>query len=351
MSFCSSDPDRSECKKQRLNLSTQAYDVVENDRSAFKASKLPDFINRIFLYYYPEADASISITLNRLQGMLRQQLAEVLGDESTKKRVMDALLEQEETRLIEKTKSYGKGTGINFNLNKRVFEYLTSPESECAEEKYYGRRHRGSYIKSVVEEYARLPYVQRERIYFTPFMEEIASAVQRQCQLRVVTGAENIYSVYPYKVLLDPLSTANYLVGHSRRYNFPEEDLRPCSFRISALSSVKAEKSKSAFLKQDRRRELVQSIARRGVQFMSTEEEEIHVRLTETGKVKFQRQVHLRPALVRQQENIFVFQCTSAQAQFYFFKFGEDAEILRPEGLREKFKAMYERAALVYESI
>lgn len=345
----SNDPDSSGNKKQHLNLSTQAYEVMQNDMFAFKAPTRPYFINRIFLYYYPEADASISMALDRLRGVLMQKLTEVPGDEKTKKRVMSALLKQEETRLIEKTKSYEKGVSFKFDLNKNAFEYLEKSGSEYAEKKYYGR-HRGSYIKCVVEEYARLPYVQRERIYFTPFMEEIASAVQRQCQLRVVTGTEKIYSVYPYKVLCDPLSTANYLVGHSRRYSCPEENLRPCSFRISVLSSVKAEKSKSAFLKQDRRKELAQSIARRGVQFMSTEEEEIHVRLTETGKIKFQRQVHLRPAPVRQQENVFAFQCTAAQAQFYFFKFGEDAEILRPESLREKFKAMYERAASVYEN-
>lgn len=349
MSFGGSNPDGSENNKQRLNLSVQAYEVIQSDMFAFGEEKLSRFINCIFQYYYPEADASISRALNRLQGNLKQQLTEVRGDETTKRRVMDALLKQEEARLTEKARSYGKGKPVIFGLRKNNFEYLTKADSECAEEKFYDYRQ-GKYIKSVLEEYARLPYVQRERIYYTPRMEEIDHAIRAKCQLRVETGTRKVYSVYPYQVLCDPLSTANYLVGYSRRYSYPEDGLRPCSYRISALADVKAEKSKSAFLKQDRRKQLEQSIASRGVQFMASEEEEIHVRLTETGKDKYQRQVHLRPTRVREQEDVFVFQCTAAQAEFYFFKFGADAEIILPVSLREKLKSMYEQAASAYES-
>ena len=124
--------------------------------------------------------------------------------------------------------------------------------------------------------------------------------------------------------------------------------MRPCSFRISALDSIKAEKSKSAFLKEERRKELSQIISSRGVQFMCGGEEEVCVRLTEAGKVKLQRQIHLRPVLVNHGEDVFVFRCTAAQAEFYFFKFGADAEILKPAPLRERFKEMYERAFFTY---
>ena len=349
MSFSGGGLYYAENNKQHLNLSVQAYEVIQSDMFTFREEKLSGFINRIFESYSPAAEASVSRTLNRMQGDLAQLLEGIKGDNKTKERIIEVLLQKEKNRLIEKSLSYEKGKAFKFWLNKKNLVYLTEAESECGEENYYAD-HRGKYIKSVLEEYTRLPYVQRERIYFSPFIEEIKSAVQKQCQLRVMTGNDKVYSVYPYEILCDYLSTANYLVGYSKRYSHPEDDMRPCSFRISALVSVKAEKSKSAFLKADQRKELSRTIAARGVQFMSTEGKEIHVRLTEAGKVKFQRQVHLRPAFIRRQENIYVFQCTEAQAQFYFFKFGEDAEILQPEALREKFKTMYERAASVYES-
>ena len=78
-------------------------------------------------------------------------------------------------------------------------------------------------------------------------------------------------------------------------------------------------------------------------------EAEIHVKLTKAGVNKYRRQTHLRPPLVRELDGTYVFRCTTAQAEFYFFKFGKDAEILLPMDLRERFKSMYEAAANIYQ--
>lgn len=350
MSFTSGGLVYAENNKQHLNLSAQAYEVIQNDMFTFGEEKLSGFINRIFEQYAPVAEASVSRTLNRRRDELTQLFERIAGDEKTKERIRKMLLQRTKDRLVEKALSYEKGRAFKFWLNKRNLIYLTEAESECGEEEYYGD-HRGKYIKSVLEEYARLPYVQRERIYFSPFVEVVRSAIGEQHQLRIVTGRDMVYSVYPYEIFCDPLSTANYLVGYSKRYSHPEDDLRPCSFRISALSSIKEEKSKSAFLKEEKRRQLAQTVASRGVQFMSSEEEEIQVKLTFSGETKYHRQVHLRPTLVRrigEKKDIFVFQCTAAQAEFYFFKFGADAEILQPPGLREKFITLHRNALNIY---
>ena len=219
----------------------------------------------------------------------------------------------------------------------------------CKEDKYYDNK-RGKYIKCVLEEYARLPYIEREKIYLTPFITEIEKAIHDKKQLRVTTEKGAIYNVYPYDISSDPLSTANYLVGYSQQDDNPDAELRPCSFRISALKHVKISKSKSAFIPKEKQKNLSKLVASRGVQFLISTEEEIHVRLTDSGRHKYYRQSHLRPTLVEEQEgNIFVFRCTNAQAEFYFFKFGKDAEILFPAELREKFKSMYQSAADIYK--
>lgn len=346
MAFLNGGSDCEKNNKQHLNLSIQAREVLEYDRYTFGCKGISTIINRVFQYYAPDAQASVSLRLNCLRGQLARLLLDV-KDEKTKKRVTELLLENEKCRLLAAAGSYEKGIGIKFWLNNKNLSYLTEPDSECHEEQYY-EEHRGKYIKSVLEEYARLPYVKRERVYFSPFIQEINTALRRHCQLRVRTGNKTSYSVYPHGIFCDPLSTANYLVGFSKRYDHPEDNMRPCSFRISALDSIKAEKSKSAFLKEERRKELSQIISSRGVQFMSGGEEEVCVRLTEAGKVKLQRQIHLRPVLVNHGEDVFVFRCTAAQAEFYFFKFGADAEILKPAPLRERFKEMYERAFFTY---
>jgi hypothetical protein len=346
MAFAAGDKDTAENNKQHINLSMQAYEVVMSDMFTFGEEKLSGFINTIFAHYSPVAKASVSRSLNTLRGELDKWLSGIPGDERTKTRIINGLVIQRRNRLIEQASSYGSGKAFKFWLNKENLTYLTEENSECGEEAYYGKR--GKYIKSVIEEYTRLPYVQRELIYFQPSVEKIRCAIRDERQLRVVTGADSVYGVYPCDILCDPLSTANYLVGYCKRYALADEEKQPCSFRLSALKSVKVERSKSAFLKAGERKELAQKIASRGVQFMAGSETEIHVKLTEAGLYKYRRQTHLRPVLVRKENECFVFQCTVAQAEFYFFKFGKDAEIILPVSLREKFRLMYEEAAGVY---
>lgn len=349
MAFVIKDDDKVDNNKQHLNLSTLAYEVILSDMFAFGEEKLSGFINTVFEYYYPIAEASIARTLNRLKGDLSKIMSDIPGDEYTKDRILNRLLLQRKSDLMERTESYESGKSFKFWLNKNNLEYLTEFSSECDEDKYYSRR--GKYIKSVLEEYARLPYVERERIFFSPFIDAIKYAISEEKQLRVVADTGKIYSVYPYDILCDPLSTANYLVGYCKRYDHSETDeKRPCSFKISALRSIKVERSKSAFLKDCERKQLSKVIASRGVQFMVGNEAEIHVRLTSTGVQKYRRQTHLRPPLVAKLDHeTFVFQCTTAQAEFYFYKFGRDAEILLPADLRTRFAQMYENASEIYK--
>lgn len=346
--------------KQHLNLSPLAREIMDYDMLTFHAEARSGFLNRVFRNYYPLAEASISLILNRMQNDLFRLLSDVSGDERIRQQIVDKFLAKEAQRLRKKAASYGKGAGFKFWLNADNFRYLTQPNSECNENIHYASP--GKYIKSVLEEYARLPYVEREKIYFAESFITIENAVRgtdpfnpsrspRAYQLRVITDSGIAYNVYPYKILQDPLSTANYLVGYSRQYDKPEEEKRPCSFRISALNNITAEKSKSAFLKEQEKKYLEQCILSRGVQFLVGEQNEIKIRLTKVGLEKYHRQTHLRPLLSRENNgNIYTVNCTLAQAEFYFFKFGSDVEILSPPNLREKIISMYENAANVYKN-
>ena len=352
MAFTFISEDHIGSNKQHINLSVYAYEIIQNDMFTFNEEKLSHFINSIFGYYYPKADASISLVLNHFRGELSKLLSSVPGDKDNQKRVLNRLVSKKEEELCKHVNSYEKGISFKFWLNKCNFEYLTDKNSECDEDKYYENK-RGKYIKCVLEEYTRLPYIEREKIYFTPFITEIENAIQAENGkrlLKVITEKKAVYSVYPYAILNDPLSTANYLVGYSQRYDNPDDELRPCSFRISALKSIKMLKSKSASLRKEKWEDLSKLIASRGVQFLIDREEEILVRLTSSGIHKYYRQSHLRPTLIEKRNgNVFVFCCTNSQAEFYFFKFGEDAEILFPIELRKKFKSMYQKAANIYQ--
>lgn len=78
-------------------------------------------------------------------------------------------------------------------------------------------------------------------------------------------------------------------------------------------------KKQKRILEKSMHEKLSKAISSRGVQFMATEED-IQVRLSAAGKTKYRRQLHLRPTLIRNdgpENDIFVFNCTAAQAEFY----------------------------------
>ena len=91
-------------------------------------------------------------------------------------------------------------------------------------------------------------------------------------------------------------------------------------------------------------------IANRNVQFLAGSDEQILVRLTEDGVRKYQSQIYLRPSCSQAitGEGDYSFFCTPRQAEYYFFKFGKDAEILSPPGLRERFLSLYADALKTY---
>ena len=351
MAFTCTNPDIASTDKQRLNLSSGAKEIIHIDMFTFGEEHPATFLNRIFRNYYEEAEASIARRLDAMEGELNEAFHKI-SDSRIRKKILDVqtdilheLKSMKQAELEKKAHSYKKGEKSSvFTLNKDLFDYLTV---DCEEDRYYTSR--GQYVKSVIEEYTTLPYVEREKVYYKDRIDDITTAIQEKAQLKITTENGNTFRVYPYKVLSDPLHTANYLVGCSKPFDASDEyELLPCSFRISAIKAVTIIKSKSSFLVDKRWKELDEDIKKRGIQYMIGKDVEIHVRLTEAGKNKYRRQVHLRPMYTQKKEDVYIFNCTKAQAEFYFFKFGSDAEILSPVDLRDKFALMYKDAAAVY---
>lgn len=353
MAFHNNHADRVGDQKQHLNLSVYAYDVIHSDMLLFDNQKITNFLNLIFDHYRLDAEASISLVLGRYRSELDDIFSKIKTEDKTKKVIIDTFVERKKNMLINKAAQYEKGNYFKFYLNKKNFEYLTGDKSDCDEpdcneNDYY--KNCGQYIKSVIEEYARLPYVERERIYYKERISIIEKAIKEKKQLHIITGSKKIYYVYPYKILQDPLATTNYLVGFSYSDIRSKEQKIPCSFKIAALQTVKM-KTDNGKITAKEEAFLEQKIERRGVQFMVGEETRIRIRLTEAGVYRYNRYIHLRPAVSEIQEpNIYVFNCTETQAQFYFFKFGADAEVLEPERLRKHFQEMYRDAANLYHS-
>lgn len=348
-------------RRIHLNLSEFAYYIIEQDSFSFNIGNISKFANTVFNNYYKFADASISSKIEYEKEKLSAFLdATEKGKKAKEKLDRDLLnviiniFQKYKTKAIQdKNNNYGKGhqTKIWLNRHNSYTLYISD------DDKYYKGKY-SWYIKALLEEYARKPFVERERIVFSDYINTIEGALKNTNNvtlLSVVTDKNKKYYIYPYAVMTDPLHTANYLVGYSKTN---DTEKIPCSLRISAIRSLENLQRQSGNLTLEEKETLREKIALRGVQFLIGEEKDIIVKMNDSGKEKYNRLRHLRPKYIEIKENDedndeyrheYKFNCTEAQAEFYFLKFGKDAKIISPESLRDKFKKSYKEAFELYE--
>ncbi|MGN0292940.1 MAG: hypothetical protein ACI4D3_02935, partial [Lachnospiraceae bacterium] len=266
MAFC--DQGSSD-RKQYLNLSMEAWEIINYDQCRFASTDsknpklaLSTFLNQIFHNYYEAADASIALQAENYAQKLREILSDgedrsglrkksstsrgrKTGSGTSGKKSIETMENAENTdraenidslentnsventdsidrtiekltaayveKLREKSTSYPKGKGEKFRLNQENFTYLTDVDSECQEELYYSSI--GQYLKALFEEYASLTHLQREAVYYRTILENIQQAFDSNSAVRVTHVRNYQFEFQPYKVVSDLSSTYHYLIG------------------------------------------------------------------------------------------------------------------------------------------
>lgn len=338
----------------RLRLSRTAEEVIAYDMGIFEEKSRAAFINNVLSNFYEDANSSIG----RKMMQYKEELLGVKGCNESDV-FYKSLVAQEKKRLMDLADSYDKpeknANSDPIRLRDELFEYLTESGANT-EDKYYLSIPK--YCRAMMEEYARLPYTARELIYFKKeIVAPINDAIRNGYQLFLTTGLRNNDSAYhssyffvPYKLMTDPLSTSNYLTGYSYRADQGKRDKKMCSFKLSKLIRVKKETSRSAFLSKDDIADIQEAIEQKGVMFLIADSrEDVVVRLTEAGRNMFKTQIHMRPVPTKIDENEYTFSCSTVQARNYFFKFGKDVEVIKPEFLREQFIQEYNNALKAYD--
>ena len=334
--------------KQHINLSTMAYEIIQNDmRSFMENPSKSGFLNRIIEEYKDYADASISTAIARKHGTLKQ-LLKGIPSSTEKEKIIRKLLKQYEEELQKQASSYPKGVYVKFRLNKKNFSMLF--EEKCSEDHYYDSQ--GKYIKAIVEEYAQKSPLERERIFFGERLSFIQSCIDGGLLLKVKTRKNWMYEVKPYAIRVDGSGLYHYLVGITTSPADPTGIPKISSFRISFLKDVvsRPKSYRSGKVTQAEIVQIEKELQQKGVQFLLEDADDIVVRLDEQGRKMFATQLHLRPIPVSIEENgLYHFFCTQSQITYYFFKFGVHAEIISPNKLRRQFAQQYIEAAKLYD--
>ena len=352
--------------KQRINLSDHAYNILINDKNVFSSDDTSkdlehkitsDIINQIFLNFKMRAKSSIAYRLAERRAELNQLLS-ALQLNTDQNIVVDALLQRYKEELITETAFFlkEKGHSLNIRLHDASIEYLVLHEGK--DEAEYYNDNIGLYLKAVIEEYANLPYIEREKIFYKQNYETMLLGKSDGNMLKLtmkkpvmIEGVKktNIIYVKPYDVLPDNGRLYNYLAGNCSQNK--EGPWRPQSIRLTSILKCEHTEKHSPLRNKA---EIKEQLRTKGVQYLSSEvaNERIVVQFTPKGEQMYKTMLHQRPLYTFRQEGegIYEFNCTRRQAEVYFFKFGQDVKIIFPEDFAQFFYCKYESAARQYET-
>lgn len=326
-------------QKIRIALSDRARITMCEDMEVFGTFKAATFINTVFNNYKNEAKSSISLYLQQREIELDRLFTGTELDAMSKRIAMDQILSVEKNTIINKISEYNtsKGKSKLYHINDSNVEYLLE---DCDENQYYSRP--GLYMRSVIEEYCSLPFIKRERIYRKNIYEIIERACQEKKILKIKAnyyGKDQLFYVYPYKIVPDSFHTQSYLVCYSRKADEEEKDKIVASFSMARVSPPTM-LTKTFHLNKQEILNIESQISNYSPAFLVGKPEQIKVKLTKKGKQSYQTRLYSRPEKIESlsSDDIYVFDCTQQQIYDYFFSFGANAEIISPEYLRNKFK-------------
>ncbi len=337
--------------KIRISLSDKALITLTDDMNIFSESKLSRFMNIIFENFRSEAKSSIFSYLEQRKIELDNLFVSVELDNDSTENMKNQLLKKEENELLTIKEKYSKNRSNSrlYHINKDNIDFLVN---NCNENLFFSSP--GLYMKCVIEEYCSLPFIKRERIYQKKIYDKIEYACKEQLILKITTpyqGKQQVFIVYPYKIVSDPSDTQEYLTCYSQKDTDNAKDKVLASFSMARLTTVSVLKSKFHLTIKEISY-INENITKYSSAYLLGKPEEIHVRLTEKGKRSYQTRLYSRPTKNKEfsHDDVYVFFCSEHQIFNYFFPFGADAEILKPLSLRDKFIKAYANALDIYKS-
>ncbi len=330
--------------KIHINLSSYAMSIIDDDMFTFGVNNKSTFINIVFENYKEDATSSISIKTEEYKTKLNLLLCNFSNN--TKESIIDTLSKEYKMKL-QKSITSEKGVGIKIRLNNNNTKYLID---DFFEEGTNYSQSIGKYLKAIIEEYCRKPYITREKIFFKDKYELIKSAIEDKKRILLWHKSyDTKHIILPFSITQDNNNLYNYIVG----FEITDQDIKSKKIFVMRLSNiqeiritpVRASISKNDVLK------IQNALQDKGVQFLSQDMNTYKIRFSDSGLNKYNSIHHLRPNYTHvDSDGIYTFICTSSQFEFYFFKFGADAEVIEPAEMREKFVTMYQAAANLYKN-
>lgn len=197
------------------------------------------------------------------------------------------------------------------------------------------------YVKCFLESFARLPFIEQERLILKKEIHCIESAIKNKKALWLkFKGTPKV--ITPICISPAKEGTFQYLIGI--------EEGALVSIRLSRIEKIKA-MGKADRISENIKNRIDESLSEFGPTFVVEPPVTVKVRFTtQEGLGSYLYSVMHRPMhCAIEDENVFVFNCSETQALYFFFRFAGEAEILEPKSLRDKFRTLYQAGLNNYQ--
>ena len=355
--------------RQRVNLSNNALSVIKADQIFLpkKWQSTSGYINAVFEEYYEHSNASIGYLSQKYKDGLVSTLSNLRKkNPQTVDSVIDKLTNEYYHNLSVSMKDYpSENPKVIIRLNDHVYDLLYNPPLPDIET-YNGA---GRYLKAVIEDFVDKPLYIREEVYFSEIYNRIENAISlsqclvlkyssgvTDCSATLQNGVNHIFK--PYKIIVDKERQCTYCVGYAHKKKEAgskkrEEPFKPFSFKLSRIKNIRPINRPSGKLTHEEQNILESIILSRGILYLDDEPEDITIRFSPYGKNLYNSISHQRPNIIEEacdgKFTICRFRCPAKQAENYFFKFGNNIEVMNPPKLRNWFKNSYKKAYDLYD--
>lgn len=356
-------------QKQRINLSARSFDVLQLDKAAYDdTGSRTGFLNELLRRCTPVSEASIDSAVTQyrrhLEDVTEKSLRKNEAESAILRKGLDSIVKDYEKSLTERALSWPSGESLLFRLSNDncVAFYGDSFRNEplyplpaC----YSGKVSR--YLKAILEDYSSHIMYERESLYFHEEISLIQMAAESGKMIRVSSArpaqdgqrtSHVLWDVRVYDILPDDSGLYHYVVGMVAPAAGTKQEEHVASLRLSRIRSVRildTSSARSGRLTASEKKHIEKRINENRVQFLASDREDIIVKLNQAGKNMFSRVLYMRPRIdFIDEEGNYHFSCSRMQAEYYFQKFGGNADILSPKELRESFALYYQAAHALY---
>ncbi len=342
----------SEDDKRKISMSEEQYNMLMKDAEAFEFVKSDGsinknrFLNTLISNYFEEYVLSRDNLREHYTEVL-QKLAhneKVFLSESAINKAVYSMLDSIMHNGCQDAGGHSINTSIVFRPSKEVIPIIRQIHSILGNGKHgrYNSASISGYLRSLISSYFLFSQDKREQIIFKKTYTDILAAKENE---KIVEIADTTGHIYEHELIWGVFKSQHELFNYLLVL---DEQGNPHSIRLSRIKSISIEPYKHArkFTAEEKR--MFERIVQNGAQFAYKNAITIKVKFTEQGLSEYKKIYTNRPKAESVNDNVMIFSCSVEQALYYFKRFGENALILEPKGLKTKLSSYYEKAVEAY---